>query len=312
MGGVGVELARSRFAETALGVVLVFAPAAALVVVQGESESAVMASVTALTLSSTLQLAAERFWPARMLRPRSGHQLAVEAFQGIFYGTFLGVGTILGIAWLVGQGKGALGLDFAVGGPVWLQALVLVVAADFLDYFRHRHEHESNGLFWRVHSVHHSIREFSLLSGLALHPLETLFTFSSYGLVAGTLGLTLDATILGFTLAMIAMGVQHTNAPTRLGWLSNVLAHADGHRWHHDIALSAGRNVNYANVFTVWDRLWGTFRPALPFEGEYGIEPFRDAYPKDLVGQARMAFVSDYARTESRARASSARSGQER
>lgn len=304
-----MELDRSEFAETALGLVLVFAPTATLVAVQGATESAVLASVAALTLSSTLQLAAERLWPVRALRPRSGHQLAVEAFQGIVYGTFLGVGTILGIAWLVSQAKGALGLDLVVGGPVWFQALTLVVVADFLDYFRHRHEHESDGLFWRVHSVHHSIRDFSLLSGLALHPLETFFTFSSYGLVAGMLGLTLDGTILGFTLAMIAMGVQHTNTPTRLGWLSNVLAHADGHRWHHDMALSAGRNVNYANVFSVWDRLWGTFRPALPFDGEYGIEPFRDAYPKDLVGQAWMAFASYYARAESRARAISAGSG---
>ena len=28
-------------------------------------------------------------------------------------------------------------------------------------------------------SVHHSIRSFSLLSGLALHPLETVFTYAS-------------------------------------------------------------------------------------------------------------------------------------
>ncbi len=286
----------SRAAQTALGLILLLAPALLLFAVQTISGSAIGAAVAALSLSSTIQLVAERFWPARPLAPHASPRLAVEAFQGIVYGLLLGVATIFAAAALVSAGKRALGVPFALELPIWGQALVLVVVADFFDYFRHRHEHESDGLFWRVHSVHHSIREFSLLAGLAVHPLEPVFTFVSYGVVAGLLGLSSEATILGFTIAMIAMGAQHANTFSRLGWLSNVIAHIDGHRWHHDMALSAGHNVNYANVFSLWDRLWGTFQPARPFDGEYGIEPFRDAYPKDLIGQAKMALASEYAR----------------
>ena len=285
-----------RAAQTALGLVLLFAPGLVLFAVQTIAGSAALAAVAALSLSSTIQLVAERFWPARSLASHAGPQLAVEAFQGMVYGMVLGVGTIFAGAALVSAVKRSLGLPFALELPIWGQALILVMVADFLDYFRHRHEHESDGLFWRVHSVHHSIREFSLLAGLAVHPLEPVFTFASYGFVAGVLGLSSEATILGFTIAMIAMGAQHANTFSRLGWLSNVIAHIDGHRWHHDMALSTGRNVNYANVFSVWDRLWGTFQPARSFDGEYGIEPFRDAYPKDLIGQAKMALASEYAR----------------
>ena len=288
----------SRAAQTALGWLLLFAPAGVLFAVESASGSAALAAVSALSLSSTIQLVAERFWPARPLAPHAPAQMAVEAFEGMVYGMVLGVGTIFAGAALVSAAKQALGLSFALALPVWGQALVLVIVADFLDYFRHRHEHESDGLFWRVHSVHHSIREFSLVAGLAVHPLEPVFTFVSYGFVAGLLGLSTDATILGFTIAMIAMGAQHANTFSRLGWLSNVVAHIDGHRWHHDMALSAGRNVNYANVFSAWDHLWGTFQPARPFDGEYGIEPFRDAYPKDLVGHAKMALAAEYARRE--------------
>lgn len=286
----------SRAAQIALGLTLLCAPALVLFAVHTNSGSAIPAAVAALSLSSTIQLVGERFWPARPLATHSGKRLAVEAFQGIVYGVVLGVGTIFAGAALVSAGKRALGISFALDLSIWGQALILVVVADFLDYFRHRHEHESDGLFWRVHSVHHSIREFSLLAGLAVHPLEAVFTFASYGFVAGLLGLSSEATVLGFTIAMIAMGAQHANTFSRLGWLSNVIAHIDGHRWHHDMALTAGRNVNYANVFSLWDRLWGTFQPARPFDGEYGIEPFRDAYPTDLVGQAKMALASEYAR----------------
>lgn len=296
----GFDEARTpgRATQTALGLGLLLVPGLALFTVHAISGSAPIAAAVALSSSSSIQLVAERIWPARPLAPHPASQLAVEAFQGIVYGLVLGVGTILVVASLVSAAKQGLGLTFALSLPIWGQALVLVVASDFLDYFRHRHEHESNGIFWRVHSVHHSIREFSLLSGLAIHPLEPVFTFASYGLVAGLLGLSFDATILGFTIAMIAMGAQHANTCSRISWLSNVIAHIDGHRWHHDMALSQGRNVNYANVLSLWDRLWGTFQPALPFGGEYGIEPFRDAYPSDLVGQARMGLAAEYARRE--------------
>jgi len=282
----------------ATGLVLVFAPMALLAAVYQSTGSALLASLLALSLSPAMQLVFERLRPERSIPPKPPGALGVEAFQGIVYGTVFGFGTAFGLWWLVASLRTAAGIAWTPGGEPWLPAVALVVGADFLDYFRHRHEHESNGLFWRVHSVHHSIRHFTLLTGLALHPLEAVFTYVSYGLVAGLLGLSFDATLLGLTLALLVMGAQHTNTATTLGPLARVLAHADGHRWHHDIALGAGRNVNYANVFSLWDQLWGSFHAPHPFAGEYGIEPFRDAYPRDLLGQARMASARGYAEAE--------------
>lgn len=294
--------AASGLRPLCLGLLLVFGPIAVLVGVHTASGSAPLAAAVALGASPALQLAAERRWPRHAWPPASGAQRAREVFMGVAYGTVLGVGVTVGLWAGVIALRGALGIELAVGGAVWTQALLLVVLADFLDYFRHRHEHESSGLFWRVHSVHHSIRRFSLLDGLALHPLETVFTYTSYGLVAGVLGLSFDALFLGFALALIVMGAQHTNTETTLGRLSNVLAHADGHRWHHDIALESGRNVNYANVFALWDRLWGSFYAPRPFDGEYGITPFRDDYPRGLVEQALLALPARYEAAERAAR----------
>ena len=123
------------------------------------------------------------------------------------------------------------------------------------------------------------------------------------------LGLPPDALLLGFALALIVMGAQHTNVPSSLGWLSRMPAHTDGHRWHHDIDLEAGHNVNYANVLALWDRLWGTDFLPRDFDGEYGITPFRDAYPRDLPGQALIVLPHRYAQAEAEARRDSARIG---
>lgn len=298
---------RSSIARWGTGLALVFGPIALLAGVLAWTGSAVAATVAALSASSTLQLWAERLRPRRRLPPRSRRQLGVEIFQGVVYGTALGVGVTFGLWWLVGQARSALGIGLVVRGGLFAQALLLVVVADFLDYFRHRHEHESEGLFWRVHSVHHSIRSFSLLSGLALHPLETVFTYASYGIVAGALGLPFDSMLIGFTLALIVMGAQHTNTDTSLGWLGYVFAHADGHRWHHDIGLESGRNVNYANVLSLWDLLWRSYYAPREFDGEYGIAPFRDAYPRGLLDQALMALPARYAAAEAAARGARAR-----
>ena len=286
-----------------MGFGLVFGPVALLAGALAWTGSAVAASVIALSASSTFQLVAERLRPREQLPARSSRQLGVEIFQGVVYGTGLGVGVTFGLLWLALQARAALGIEASVGGGVLAQALLLVVVADFFDYFRHRHEHESHGLFWRVHSVHHSIRSFSLLSGLALHPLETVFTYASYGVVAGALGLPFDSMLIGFTLALIVMGAQHTNTESSLGWLSAIFAHTDAHRWHHDVALESGRNVNYANVLPLWDLLWGSYYAPRDFDGEYGIAPFWDAYPKDLLGQARMVLPAHYAAAEAAARA---------
>ena len=60
--------------------------------------------------------------------------------------------------------------------------------------------------------------------------------------------------------------------------------------------------MNYANVFSLWDRLWGSFYAPRDFDGEYGITPFRDAYPEGLLEQALIVVPGRYARAEASAR----------
>jgi sterol desaturase/sphingolipid hydroxylase (fatty acid hydroxylase superfamily) len=299
-----LEIRRASPSDSiAVGLVLVFFPIAILVAAFEWTGSALLAATAALSVSTTLQLAAEHWRPRGLLAPKRPKQLGVEIFQGVVYGTILGVGVAFGLWWLARGLRSALDIELVLGGGIWLQAVVLVVMADFLDYFRHRHEHMSDGIFWRVHSVHHSIRRFSLLDGLAIHPLETLFTYVWYGVLAGVLGMSFETMLLGFAIALIIMGAQHTNTGTSLGPLSFVFAHADGHRWHHDIGLESGRNVNYANVLSLWDVLWGTYYAPREFDGDYGIEPFRDAYPTGLFDQALLVLSERYAAAETSARA---------
>jgi sterol desaturase/sphingolipid hydroxylase (fatty acid hydroxylase superfamily) len=42
------------------------------------------------------------------------------------------------------------------GWPIWIQALTMILAVDFLRYWLHRAAHENETL-WRLHSVHHAV-----------------------------------------------------------------------------------------------------------------------------------------------------------
>src|SRR5262249_1911219 len=57
------------------------------------------------------------------------------------------------------------------GWPIWIQAVLMVLAVDFLRYWLHRAAHENDTL-WRLHSVHHSVEQLYWLNTARFHPLE--------------------------------------------------------------------------------------------------------------------------------------------
>ena len=55
--------------------------------------------------------------------------------------------------------------------PIWIQALLMVLAVDFLRYWLHRAAHQNDTL-WRLHSVHHSVEQLYWLNTARFHLLE--------------------------------------------------------------------------------------------------------------------------------------------
>src|SRR5262245_27333500 len=55
--------------------------------------------------------------------------------------------------------------------PAWVQAILMILAVDFLRYWLHRAAHENDTL-WRLHSVHHSVEQLYWLNTARFHPIE--------------------------------------------------------------------------------------------------------------------------------------------
>ena len=154
------------------------------------------------------------------------------------------------------------------------------IADDFRYYWSHRLAHRSRW-FWANHVVHHSSQEYNL--GTALRqPWTNPFT--------GQELLRIPLLLLGFHPAMVvfSFGVNlfyqfwiHTEAirkmPAWFEWLFNTPSH---HRVHHGINARY-LDANYAGVFMVWDRMFGTFVPEREDDPcEYGDhDPARHLQP---------------------------------
>ena len=142
----------------------------------------------------------------------------------------------------------------------WASLAAAFLLLDLLRYLVHRCKHAVPFL-WSFHALHHSDPDVDVTTSVRLHPIEFLFNSGVFWVTAILLGIPATVGLTyGFTTFAVE-AVQHGNIrlPERLDrWLQRVLVTTDMHRIHHSVAF-AEASVNYATVFSIWDRLFGTY-----------------------------------------------------
>mgnify|MGYP000044069796 CR=1 FL=1 len=173
--------------------------------------------------------------------------------------------------------------------PLAAQALLLIVSADFMRYWLHRLAHTTPFL-WRLHAVHHSVDRLYWLNTSRFHPFEKILQFSLDSLPFILMGV--EPRVLGFWFVVYSVNgfFQHSNIRLRFGFLSGVFSTAELHRWHHS-KTTVESNANYANVFIIWDRLFGTyFHPEGREVTQLGL--INRNYPMDFWTQLKTPLIN--------------------
>lgn len=161
---------------------------------------------------------------------------------------------------------------------LWLYALLGVMLLDFVGaYLPHYVEHRVK-LLWRVHLVHHTDHNVDTTTANRHHPLESVirFAFTLFGVFI--IGTPIALVFLYQSMSLVATQFTHANIkmPKKLDKLmSYVLVSPDMHKVHHHYVLPY-TDSNYGNIFSIWDRLFGTF---MVFDREkiiYGVDTFPD------------------------------------
>jgi sterol desaturase/sphingolipid hydroxylase (fatty acid hydroxylase superfamily) len=131
---------------------------------------------------------------------------------------------------------------------------------DLLRYLVHRCKH-AVPFFWRFHALHHSDPDVDVTTSVRVHPIEHLLASGVFLLAVILLDIPATAWLAYWLVVSVIEAVQHGNIrlPEWLEhYLQPVLVTVDMHRIHHSVAFGES-SVNYATVFSIWDRLFGTY-----------------------------------------------------
>ncbi|MDA7698896.1 sterol desaturase family protein [Flavobacteriaceae bacterium] len=144
---------------------------------------------------------------------------------------------------------------------VYITAFICI---DFASYWVHRLNHKVN-IFWNQHVIHHSSEEFNLACALR-QSISNLIGFGAVFLIpAALLGVPANVIMSLAPLHLFAQFWYHTQHIGKLGFLEYILVTPSQHRVHHAInPIYIDKNM--AAIFSVWDRLFGTFQEELDSE----------------------------------------------
>lgn len=175
--------------------------------------------------------------------------------------------------------------------PLWLYVVLGVLLLDFFGaYLAHYVEHKVKPL-WMIHLVHHTDHKVDTTTANRHHPLESVirFAFTLFGVFV--VGAPIGIVMLYQSMSLIATQFSHANIklPRKIDEvLSYVLVSPDMHKVHHHYRLPY-TDSNYGNIFSLWDRFFGTYMKLDRETIVYGVDTFPDEITnsniKDLLKQ---------------------------
>ena len=141
--------------------------------------------------------------------------------------------------------------------PLPLRIVVYYLIGDFGSYWLHRLMHKPQ--LWRVHRFHHSVTQLWWLSGVrATIPQQFLFNLP-YMMWAPLLVGAGPNVFHGLMVAGIVTNHwMHMNVAWRSNRLEKIIITPRYHQIHHSANVKE-HDGNYGPVFTIWDRMFGTF-----------------------------------------------------
>lgn len=169
--------------------------------------------------------------------------------------------------------------------PLAVTVFLGIFIGDFVGYWRHRLEHTA--LLWPSHAVHHSDTEMTWLSLERFHPINRVTTFVIDSSALLILGMPAEAIIANNLVRHYYGFFIHADLPWTYGPLGKVFVSPAMHRWHHAADREAF-DTNYATVFSLFDRAFGTFRVPGPCTVPTGVI---DDMGPGLAGQLGYAFA---------------------
>ncbi len=179
--------------------------------------------------------------------------------------------------------------------PFWAETLIAILAFDFISqYLAHYMLHKFKWM-WKLHLVHHSDTHVDATTGTRQHPgeyvLREMLALSAiilFGIPVGTYLFYRMITVFFtyWTHSNVGLPVWFDKA------LSYIIITPIVHKFHHHFERP-WTDTNFGNVFSIWDRIFGTFVYGDHKEIKYGVDVVDDDRDQDVKYQLGFPFNKD-------------------
>lgn len=166
------------------------------------------------------------------------------------------------------------GVVYWSGTGVLATVLLTILIVDFFGgWLVHIVEHKFK-LLWRFHVIHHADTNVDVTTGLRHHPVESVLRGIFFFMGIAVTGAPMFAVMIYQTVLVFFTAFEHANISLPK-WLDRAISYIfispNMHKVHHHWKQPY-TDSNYGAIFSIWDRLLGTYKHLEPQQLRYGID----------------------------------------
>ncbi len=181
----------------------------------------------------------------------------------------------------------------------WWLYVAAFVGLDFAGYWQHRFNHSFN-ILWNRHVIHHSSEEFNLACALRQNISVIFQVYFFLYIPMALIGVPAKVVAVVAPIQFFAQFWYHTKLINKMGFLEHIIVTPSHHRVHHAINEKY-IDKNFAEIFIIWDKLFGTFQEELDdVPAVYGIKKAAQTWNPAIINfQHLWLLIKDAWRTKS-------------
>lgn len=156
----------------------------------------------------------------------------------------------------------------------WWYWVLLMLTLDLAFYLHHRFVHRVR-IGWAAHQAHHSSEYFNF--GTALRQKWNPWTEALFWLPLPLLGFAPWTLYVAFSFNLIYQFFTHTEVIGKMWWPIEFIMNTPSHHRVHHGSDAIYLDKNFAGIFIIWDRMFGSFQPEI-YRPTYGLTTQVDTY----------------------------------
>ncbi len=219
-------------------------------------------------------------WTLEAILPLTNHdykKIKHDSVNLTFLSFSLAINVLVGIAtvgvffWISNSKIGVLQM---VDLPLWLELLIAIMCLDLMAQYTVHYLLHKVSWMWKLHMIHHSDTKVDATTGTRHHPGDYLLREVFAIATVVVIGIPVSFYVFYRISTIFFAYFTHANFYLPL-WLDKALSFIiitpNMHKFHHHFERP-WTDSNFGNIFSFWDRIFGTMVYDDPHKVQYGLD----------------------------------------